>query len=122
MVERAKRIHFTGFIKPIKDPLLVSGSTRIWTTEEMNQIRLGIIPTGMDQRWIAFMEVNTLYLHQSSTGCCVYEIRFREVESGLGHIIDVAYVTNDKSIYSCDTNNETERIAMEKSIRDAYYI
>ena len=119
MENKAKRSHFEGHLKPASNPQYVSAPKRIWTNEEMNRIRLGIIPTSMGQKWFSFMEGSTLFLHRSWTGHGIYELNFQEDKSSPGYIITSAIVTNDNSIYVPNSVVGEER-AIEQSIVTAY--
>jgi len=49
---------------------------RTYTAAEMQKIRVGLIPEQMEDKWFAFYEDDTLFLHRSWTGLCVYQARF----------------------------------------------
>lgn len=52
--------------------------TRRISTEEMERLRRGNIPQGMEDKWFWYMEGNALYAHRSWTGYCVYILRFAQ--------------------------------------------
>jgi len=45
---------------------------------EFEQIRLGLRPEEMEDKWFIFFEDNVLYLHRSWTGFCIYRVGFTE--------------------------------------------
>lgn len=49
---------------------------------EYDAIRHGLIPHDMEDKWFIFWEADTLHLHRSWTGACVYQIAFRATPSG----------------------------------------
>ena len=50
---------------------------RAFRDEEMNALRRGHIPQGMEDKWFWYMEGSTLWAHRSWTGHCIYRIDFR---------------------------------------------
>jgi O-acetyl-ADP-ribose deacetylase len=66
----------------LRDPISVVPPSRIWSQNEVTIIRRGHKPSGMDDRWFAFMEADRLFLHRSWTGMGVYELFFTEVSDG----------------------------------------
>ncbi|CAB4040993.1 Hypothetical predicted protein, partial [Paramuricea clavata] len=55
-----------------------------YSDQEMEKIKFGIIPRDMDDRWFIYYgeDEETLYLHRSWTGFCVYMVKFKNVDSG----------------------------------------
>lgn len=51
---------------------------RHFTKLEFNQISLGLIAHGMDDKWFIFLEDMQLSFHRSWTGHCIYHIRFEK--------------------------------------------
>ena len=51
--------------------------SRMFTAEQMDALRRGNIPKGMEDKWFWYMENNTLYAHRSWTGFCIYVIEFQ---------------------------------------------
>lgn len=83
--------------EPLKDPQPIPAPARVWTDDEMEQIRRGYIPRIMDEEWFIFVEDNRLYAHRSWTGYGIYEAAFTPVEGG--HVIEAAVVTSDEDTY-----------------------
>lgn len=52
------------------------------TDKEMQALRLGFIPERIGDRWFAYMEDETLFLHHSWTGFCAYAVTFQPIEGG----------------------------------------
>jgi len=49
-----------------------------FTEDQMNRLRRGNIPKEMEDKWFWFMEGNTLYIHRSWTGYCIYIVDFSD--------------------------------------------
>lgn len=47
-----------------------------YTAEQMAAIRLGFVPWDQNQKWFIYFNRNTLSLHRSWTGFCIYRVRF----------------------------------------------
>lgn len=69
--------------------------------EELNNLRYGHIPHGMEDKWFSYMDGNTLYAHRSWTGYCIYIIEINE-ETGVHDVT----VNRDTNQYRCDSINE----------------
>ena len=78
-------------------PTPIPAPTRVWTGEEMDAIRRGRLPGSMDDKWFAFMESDTLFLHRSWTGHGIYEATFELHDDG--RVIVSATVTGDHDHY-----------------------
>lgn len=46
------------------------------TPEEYAALQAGLIPKEMEDKWFLYFEEDTLYVHRSWTGFCIYIIRF----------------------------------------------
>ena len=51
-----------------------------YSTEQYEQISLGLIPEVMEDKWFVFMENNILSFHRSWTGVCIYEVHFEKID------------------------------------------
>jgi len=51
---------------------------RAFTKQEMKQIRKGLVPQQMEDKWFIYWENDCLYFHRSWTGHCIYVARFME--------------------------------------------
>ncbi len=43
---------------------------------EYEQLSRGVIPGAMENKWFVFMEHDTLHIHRSWTGYCIYQVAF----------------------------------------------
>ena len=55
---------------------------RRYPLEALEQIKRGVIPEEMEDKWFVYWEDGTLFFHRSWTGVCVYVVRFRCEEDG----------------------------------------
>ena len=58
-----------------RDPFILH---REFTEQQMEALRKGNIPQGMEDKWFWYMEGNTLFAHRSWTGHCIFVIDFKE--------------------------------------------
>ena len=65
-----------GHTSPIREPVAVPPPQMVLSQEEMQQIAVGYRPIDMNDKWLAFMEDDRLFLHRSWTGHGIYEVRF----------------------------------------------
>ena len=59
---------------------------RHFTGEELDALRCGCVPESWDDRWFAYMEGNTLYIHSSRSGICLYAVEIRQDDN---HVVTV---------------------------------
>ncbi len=50
---------------------------KVYSEKEMASIRHGFIPRGMEDKRFIFFEEDTLCLHRSWTGICIYQATFK---------------------------------------------
>lgn len=55
---------------------------RTFSREEMKQIRQGVVPQQMEDKWFIYWQEDTLYFHRSWTGFCLYVVHFTTTEEG----------------------------------------
>jgi hypothetical protein len=53
----------------------------VWTfaQEDLERIRWGLIPRAMEEKWVAYVDVEELFLHRSWTGILCYILRLTSV-------------------------------------------
>lgn len=74
------------------------------TEEEYRTLQDGHIPQEMEDKWFSYFEDDTLYVHRSWTGSCIYIIQFAE-----GRRTADVTVNRDSAQYS-ETNLEKDRL------------
>ena len=83
---------------------------RVFSEQEVEAIRLGLIPDRMEDKWFIFFEEDTLYVHRSWTGYCIYQLRLRE--DGAQYTVVDAFVNRDPSQYSGTDDGYDERLLL----------
>ena len=63
-------------VSPIREPVSIPPPEMILSREEMQELASGYRPVDMNDKWLAFMENDRLFLHRSWTGHGIYEVRF----------------------------------------------
>ena len=84
---------------------------------QMNALRKGHIPRGMEDKWFWYMEGDTLFAHRSWTGYCIYRIDF---SPGDHHQV---IVNRDPGQYTCtsvDEDRDTLHKLLDWWTKDAY--
>ena len=89
-------------------PEAIPPPARVWTSEEMDQIRLGYVPHMMEEKWFIFVEEDRLFAHRSWTGLGVYEATFAPVDGG--YVIESAVVTGNRSEYKRSSDQDESQI------------
>ena len=69
----------------------------------MTALRRGNIPQAMEDKWFWYMEGNTLFVHRSWTGACIYRIDF---SSDNRHKVTV---NRDPEQYTCTSIDEDKK-------------
>ena len=78
---------------------------RIFSPQEMQRIRKGLVPEQMEDKWFVYWKDGTLFLHRSWTGFCIYVVRF-VAEGGSCRMIE-AYANREPEQYG-ETSNERD--------------
>ena len=69
-------------LSPIREPVAIPPPSMVISREEMQAIAMGYAPMDMNDKWLAFMEDDRLFLHRSWTGHGIYEVTFAAKETG----------------------------------------
>src|SRR5262245_51883456 len=85
-------------LRPLPAARARLGLTRSFSPEEHRRLEMGLIPKGMDDKWLIFLEDGWLYFHRSWTGKCIYAARLQG--DGEGSAIEEAWVNRDPSEYT----------------------
>ena len=64
-----------------------------FSAEEMEQLKLGLIPEQMDDKWFVYFDYLQLSFHRSWTGQAIYRVRFRQDIDGF--VVDDAVIAQD---------------------------
>ncbi|MGF1761217.1 hypothetical protein L4D76_25500 [Photobacterium sagamiensis] len=78
---------------------------RTFPPQEMEQIRRGLVPEQMEDKWFIYWKDGTLFFHRSWTGFCIYVVHFA-AEDGSCRMIK-AEVNRDPAQYS-ETSDEID--------------
>ena len=82
-------------LKPLPAQYALLVLTREFTEQEYMRICRGFIPRGMEDKWFVYSEEDTLYIHRSWTGYCIYQLGF--IQQDTGYVIGEAFVNRDPS-------------------------
>ena len=77
----------------------------VYSLSEFEQIKVGLIPQEMEDKWFMFFEEPWLFIHRSWTGFCIYGIRWES--SPQGAAVVETWVSRDKEQYR-ETRTEYE--------------
>ena len=72
----------SGHVSPIREPVAIPPPNMLISREDMQAIAMGYAPMDMNDKWLAFMEDDRLFLHRSWTGHGIYEVTFAAKEKG----------------------------------------
>ena len=81
---------------------------KMFTCAEMELVRRGYVPEAMEDKWFIYWENNTLYLHRSWTGFCIFVVRFQEEHDG--YLMRDADVNQNPEQYSQTSHDENLRL------------
>lgn len=84
----------------------------IYTSDEVNRIKLGFIPKEMEQKWFIYCDDEYIYFHRSWTGYLIYKLPIHKISDG-SWSIKSAIVNNDSSQFQCPADDENERTIFE---------
>ena len=83
---------------------------RAFTEQEYERIRLGFIPERMEDKWFMFTEEDTLYIHRSWTGYCIYQLKL--IKGGTDYVVGEAFANRDENQYSGSDDGFDEKMSM----------
>lgn len=83
---------------------------REYSEPELEQMRLGFIPERMEDKWFLFMEGNTLYVHRSWTGNCIYQMEL--AKEGAGYVPRTVFVNREESQYAGSDDLYDEKLLL----------
>jgi hypothetical protein len=107
--ERATRQSWTN-LKPLPAQRSQLSLERAFTEQEYERICVGFIPERMEDKWFMFAEEDTLYIHRSWTGNCIYQLTL--IKQGTSHIVAEAFVNRDQGQYSGSDDHYDENMLM----------
>ena len=76
--------------------------------EQYENLKLGLIPEQMEDKWFIYFENNFLYFHRSWTGICIYKMHL--VSKGDKYISDYFFAVRDDKLYTNKDDKEDIRI------------
>jgi hypothetical protein len=79
----------------------------VYSPSEFEQIKAGLIPQEMEDRWFIFFEAPWLYIHRSWTGFCIYGVRFEQ--SSQGAVVAEAWVSRNSDQYRATSIDYDQR-------------
>lgn len=74
---------------------------RHFTDAELHNLKCGFIPVEMEDRWFMYFENDTMYIHRSWTGNCIYIVEFN-FKTDVHSVV----VNSDKEQYTCTSTKE----------------
>ena len=95
-------------IKPLSQQRAPLTLERAFTEEEYEQVRHGVIPKVMEDRWFIFLEEDVLYIHRSWTGFCIYQVSFKK--DGEQYRVVEAFVNRDPNEYPATDDHYDARL------------
>lgn len=69
---------------PIRAPVRLPPPPMMLSQADMQAVARGYVPMDMNDKWLAYMEDDRLYLHRSWTGNGIYEVVFAAKETNIG--------------------------------------
>lgn len=73
-----------------------------FSAAEFHCIAQGQIPEKMEDRWFVFLRAQTLHIHRTGTGVCVYQVDF--LRWGSSYVVTEARVNRDRQQYPANND------------------
>lgn len=86
----------------------------VFTDAEADQLRVGLIPGGMDDRWFIYFADGWLHIHRSWTGFLIYWLKLEGCPAGVR--VTEAWVSRDPEQYE-ETDSSRDRRILDFLIR-----
>ena len=84
---------------------------RVYSPEEFDRMKLGLVPKEMEDKWFIYCENLTLNIHRSWTGYCIYQIIMQSEEDETYRVI-LALVNKNIAQYN-QQNDEYDVLLVE---------
>ena len=107
--ERATRQSWPA-LKPLPAQRAQLSLKRAFTEQEYERICLGFIPEQMEDKWFMFVEDDTLYIHRSWTGFCIYQLTF--IKDDANYVVGKVFANRDASQYAGAGDLYDEKMVM----------
>jgi hypothetical protein len=91
---------------------------KTYTSDEFTLISHGLIPEEMEDKWFIFMQDNTLSLHRSWEGECIYNVIFEQ--SSNEYMVKEALVNIDLEQYN--RGSDSDEIALLSWLIDVFLL
>jgi hypothetical protein len=85
-----------------------------FTHVEFSRIANGLVPERMEDRWFIYLDDDTLQVHRTGTGVCIYQVVFGLGENGVR--VKQARVNRDKNQYPA--NNDEYDVQQLRGLLD----
>ena len=72
--------------------------------EEYEQMKLGLIPNSMDDKWFIYIEEDNIFFHRSWTGNCVYKTSIQKESEGI--LLTKTIVNRDRKQNKYESNKK----------------
>jgi hypothetical protein len=104
--------------KPLPEQHATLKVERRFSEAEMDAIRHGFVPWEMGQKWFIYFEDNTLYMHRSWTGSCIYVAKFRKV----GDEYEITHLLANRDPEQVKHMDDAEYVAFFLETLDGYFL
>jgi hypothetical protein len=116
MEEIATRESWTTHPLPEKHARLTASWT--FTRKEFEQMKYGLIPTQMEDKWFIYYEDCWLHFHRSWTGYCIYQVEFNACDD----FIEVLQILVSKDLEQYRESSDEYDLMLLKYMIDSFLL
>lgn len=87
-------------INPMPEEVVELNYTASYSKEEYEKMSYGFKPEMMEDKWFIYMKENSLFLHRSWTGDCIYKLVFTEMNDDI--VVNKLIVNRNSEQYTDD--------------------
>jgi ADP-ribosylglycohydrolase len=88
---------------PMPDEINNLDFNRIFSAEEFEHVKTGLIPRAMEDKWFIYYDNHTLNIHRSWTGFHIYKVTIQPLEDNT-HTVTQTIVNRNKAQYNQQNN------------------
>jgi len=107
VVDAANRSDWKNTPLPLRRAQLLIDLT--FTSEEFTRLASGLVSTGAGDSWFIYFESPWLYMHESNSGCCIYQVKIEREADGCR--VREALVNRDSSQHR-GTNDKRDELLL----------
>ena len=95
-------------LKEMPEEVSVFDLNKEITSTEYDQIKLGLTPGSMEDKWFIYVDNDVIHFHRSWVGSCIYQTKIEKLDDKV--LLTQTVVNRNPAQYNFDSDEEDKRI------------